>query len=134
MIRQVRYRTRIDGFTVADLGGFFAGWPRPPPPARRLEILAAASHVVLALDGGRLVGHATAISDRLLSAYIPLLEVLEPYRRRGIGSELVRRLLAEIGNLYMVDLVCDDALRPFYERLGFQALTGMALRRRDAPN
>ena len=30
--------------------------------------------------------------------------------------------------LYMIDLVCDDELRSFYEKLGMQAITAMARR------
>ena len=52
------------------------------------------------------------------------------HRGRGIGTELVRRLLAELDGLYSVDLVCDAKLRPFYERFGMQPLLAMALRRR----
>ncbi len=48
-----------------------------------------------------------AISDRVLSAFVPLLEVLPEYQRRGIGSTLVETMLAQLGDLYMVDLVAD---------------------------
>ena len=66
----------------------------------------------LALDGDAVVGFVTAASDGVLSAFIPLLEVLPAYRDRGIGAELVRRLLGQLDDLYMVDLCCDaDRLR-----------------------
>ena len=50
------------------------------------------------------------------------------YRGRGIGSELMRRMLTELNGLYMVDLTCDEDVRPFYERLGMKAVRGMAYR------
>ena len=62
-----------------------------------------------------MVGFITAISDGVLSAFIPLLEVL-PAPGPGIGSELVRRMLSELEDFYMVDLVCDPELEPFYRR------------------
>jgi ribosomal protein S18 acetylase RimI-like enzyme len=78
------------------------------------------------------IGFATAISDGVMSAYIPFLEVLPEYQRQGIGTELIRRLLGQLDGLYMVDLSCDAALQPFYERLGFIALDrAMGQRRRD---
>jgi GNAT superfamily N-acetyltransferase len=83
--------------------------------------LRGSSHVVLARDGARVVGFVTAISDGVLSAYIPLLEVRPEYQRQGIGTELVRRLLDVLRGLYMVDLVCDEDVVPFYERLGSSA-------------
>jgi ribosomal protein S18 acetylase RimI-like enzyme len=79
------------------------------------------------------VGFVTAISDGVLSAYIPLLEVLPEYQGRGIGAELVRRLLDRLGGLYMVDLCCDEDVVGFYERLGLARWdAGMGLRNRGA--
>ena len=53
-----------------------------------------------------------------MSAFIPLLEVLPEYQRRGIGSELVRRMLLLLADTYMIDLCCDEELVGFYERFG----------------
>lgn len=126
------YSTDISGLTPADLEGFFAGWPVKPSAERHLEILRGSDHVVLARDGdgGRVVGFVTAISDGVISAFIPLLEVLPEWQGRGIGSELVRRVLAELDALYMVDLVCDPELEPFYRRFELTLLAGMGRRRR----
>jgi ribosomal protein S18 acetylase RimI-like enzyme len=100
------------------LHGFFVDWPHPPSPATHLELLRASFAVQLAIADDRVVGFITAISDGMLSAYIPLLEVLPEYHGRGIGSELVRRMLDQLGHLYMVDVLCDDEVAPFYERIG----------------
>ena len=126
------YTTDVAELTPADLEGFFVGWPSPPSPERHLEILRGSDHVVLAREGdeGPVVGFVTAISDGILSAFIPLLEVLPSRQGHGIGSELVRRMLAELDGFYMVDLVCDATLEPFYRRLGLTAMTGMGRRRR----
>ena len=67
----------------------------------------------------------------MLAAYIPLLEVLPEHRGNGIGTELVRRLLATLDGLYMIDVMCDDEVRPFYERLGFARSTGAVMRNYD---
>ncbi len=46
----------------------------------------------------------------------------------GIGSELVRRLREDLREIYMIDLLCDNDVIPFYEGLGFQRGGGMAIR------
>lgn len=134
MSTSVVYSTGAAELAAADLEGFFVHWPTRPSPERHLEILHGSDHVVIArdVDGGRVVGFVTAISDGVLSAFIPLLEVLPEHRGQGIGSELVRRMLAELDGLYMVDLVCDPELEPFYARLGLTRLAGMGRRRREA--
>jgi GNAT superfamily N-acetyltransferase len=124
-----------DGSAVRpeELRGFFARWPAAPSPERHVELLRRSLVAIVARDEGRVVGFATAVGDGVLSAYIPLLEVLPEWQGRGIGSELVRRVLARLGGLYMVDLCCDAELEPFYRRLGFAVLDrGMGIRNRAA--
>ena len=126
----IAYADSVESITAEDLQGFFVGWPNPPSPNAPLKLLTNSDQIVIAVDDetGKVVGFITAISDGILCAYIPLLEVLPAYRRRGIGSELTRRMLQNLKCLYAVDLTCDHALRPFYERFGMQPSTGMMLR------
>jgi ribosomal protein S18 acetylase RimI-like enzyme len=127
----ITYTVSVDGILPDQLTGFFVGWPVPPSPEKHLEILRGSSHVVLALDGDRVVGFITSISDGVLSAYIPLLEVLPEYQGRGIGHELVRRMLEQLSGLYMIDLCCDESMCDFYEQFGMKPVTGMIKRNYD---
>lgn len=130
----IEYVTSLDGIDRDDLQGFFVDWPRPPSPETHLALLRASERSVLARDSesGRVVGFVTAVGDGVLCAYIPLLEVLPEHQGRGVGTELVRRLLAQLEDRYMIDLACDEDLVPFYERFGMRRSTGMGLRRPDA--
>ena len=74
------------------------------------------------------MGFVNAVSDRTLSAYIPLLEVLPSYQKMGIGSELVKRMLRTLENYYMVDVACDDDMVPFYKRFGMARSNSMIIR------
>ena len=100
----------------------------------RLPCSDVSSMVALAVDeaSGRVVGFATALTDGVLSAHITLVEVLPGYRRRGIGSALVRRLLDRFGDLYAVAVVCDAELLPFCQVCGFTPVAA-AVRRRHTP-
>jgi GNAT superfamily N-acetyltransferase len=136
----IRYVTSLEGITADDLrGGFWVGWPDPPSPATHFAMLRGSEAIVLAVDdnaasgdGSRVVGFVNAVGDGVLAAYLPLLEVLPVWQGQGIGSELVRRILAELEPRYMVDLVCDEDLVPFYERLGLSPYRAMIRRDRAA--
>ena len=129
----IDYTKTLDGMTPGRLRGFFGDWPAPPAPEAHLRILAGSDRVGLAVDAGTgaVVGYVTALTDGVSCAYLPRLEVVPSHRGRGIGTELVRRLLARLARLYMVDLVCDPALVPFYARLGLRPATAMILRRSE---
>jgi GNAT superfamily N-acetyltransferase len=124
--------TATDDLRSGDLADFFVGWPQSPSLEDRLGILVAADEVVIARDGdGVVIGFATAITDYRFAAFIPLVEVLPQHQRSGIGSQMLRALLARLGTCYMIDLVCDDDVVPFYERLGGTRLNAMVWRHRD---
>ena len=127
----IRYTDSLDSISADQLaGGFFVGWPNPPSAETHLRVLGGSAHVWLAVDeaSGQVVGFVNAVSDGVLSAYIPLLEVLPAYQQRGVGAELVRRMLETLSGIYMVDLLCDVELQPYYERLGMRRATGMLVR------
>ena len=122
-------RTTVDGVAPAQLGGLFGGWPNPPTPQTLHHLLAGAPDLALAVEDGEVVGFVSAISDGVLCAYIPLLEVRAAWRGRGVASALMRSLLEGLDGLYMVDTACDEDLVPFYERFGLRR--GTAMVRRD---
>ena len=126
----IEYHSDLTRVSPEHLCGFFQGWPNPPSAETHYRLLAESSHFVVAQpqDSTSVVGYITALSDGVLSAYIPHLEVLSDHRGQGIGSQLVRSLLDRLGEMYMVDLMCDEDVQPFYERLGLRRSVGMSLR------
>jgi GNAT superfamily N-acetyltransferase len=99
----ISYTDTIAGIGATQLQGFFVGWPNPPSPETHLRILADSYASLLARDDetGAIVGFITAISDGVSCAYIPHLEVLPAYQGRGIGSELMRRMLERLRHIYV---------------------------------
>lgn len=130
----ISYTDSLEGITVDHLrGGFFAGWSRPLTPEIHLRTLRGATGIVLALDDvtGNVVGYITMISDGVLSAFIPNLEVLAAYQGQGIGTELMRRMLDRLSHIPNIDLICDPDVQPFYQRLGMIPYTSMLIRKHD---
>ncbi len=124
----IQYTSEINNLSTLNLQGFFVGWPTPPNEDAFIKILRGSYKVILAHDDSKLVGFITAISDGVLSAYIPLLEVLSEYQGQGIGRQLVASMKSELSELYMVDLLCDEALIPFYQQQGMSKAQGACLR------
>jgi ribosomal protein S18 acetylase RimI-like enzyme len=74
-------------------------------------------HIAIARDGRRLVGMARLLSDGVCNAYLVDVWTLSSYRRQGVGSAMVRRLVAAVPGQH-IGLQTDDA-QAFYSSLGF---------------
>ena len=74
-------------------------------------------HVSIARDGDRVIGMARLLSDGVCNAYLVDVWTASAYRRRGIATEMIRRLLAEVPGQH-VGLQTDHA-QGLYESLGF---------------
>ena len=124
------YLESPENISAEQLTGFFVGWPEPPSEEALLELLHKGDFIVLAFDEevNRVVGLVTAISDGVLCAYIPLLEVLPEYQKRGIATNLMRQMLDKLNHLYIIDPLCNEDLQPFYARLEMRSSRGMMVR------
>lgn len=98
-------------------------------PADLARALSASWATVSAYAGGELVGFGRVISDGVLYAVLFDVIVDPDHRRRGIGREIVRRLLARCADAGIRDVQLFSAAGKvrFYERLGFH------VRSSDAP-
>ena len=128
---RIKYLEDLQGVSPDELTGFFVGWSNPPSPETHLKMLHGSYCVWLAFDEDtqKVIGFISAISDGVLTAFIPFLEVLPGYQRQGIGTTLVRRMLDSLSHLYAVDLVCDDDLQSFYERFELKPYNAMIRRK-----
>lgn len=127
-------QSSLDGISPQQLRGFFVGWPNPPTPQTLHRILGGSYRIALAVDHGQVVGFVNAVSDGVLCAYIPLLEVRAEWQGQGIASALLERLFADLNGLYMIDTACDDELVPFYKRFGMMRGNAMIRRNYECQN
>jgi ribosomal protein S18 acetylase RimI-like enzyme len=72
---------------------------------------------VYAIDHGRCIGTARALSDGVCNAYVVDVWTLSEYRRRGIGSDMMNMIIAACPGQHIY-LFTDDAVA-FYKQLGF---------------
>ena len=123
----------LESITEDDLEGFFVGWRFKPSSKTHLELLRNSNEIILAMDEEtrKIVGFITALTDKTLFAYISLLEVLPEYQGKGVGTELVRKMLKRLRTFYAIDLLCDGGLQAFYAKLGMQPVQGMLVRNFD---
>lgn len=74
-----------------------------------------------AYDGGHIAGIVRAVGDGASVLCVQDLLVLPEYQRRGLGSRLLRELLARYPDVYQTMLLTDDTPEhaAFYEHAGF---------------
>ena len=96
------------------------GWSSAEKPELLHKALVGSHSLVTAWDNERLVGLGNAISDGFLVVYYPHLLVLPEYQGRGIGTELMRRLMARYRGFHQHILVADGRAIEFYRKCGFE--------------
>jgi|FLOH01.1.fsa_nt_gi ribosomal protein S18 acetylase RimI-like enzyme len=125
---QIQYINDPSKISSQALEGFFVGWSTHPSPKNHLKVLTNSTVCWLAMETDRCVGFVYAISDGFFYSYIPLLEVIPDYQGSGIASELLKRIVQSLDSMYAIDIVCDEALKDFYESRGFTSFHGQAIR------
>ncbi len=85
--------------------------------------LRASRFVVAAYDGDRLAGFGRVVADGRIHAMVYDLITDREYRGRGIGTEILRRLVEACREAGIRDIQLFSArgAREFYEKRGFRA-------------
>jgi len=95
-------------------------WSSAQKPELLHKALLASHSLVSAWDGENLVGLGNAISDGYLVVYYPHLLVLPNCQGRGIGTGILRRLMARYEGFHQHMLVADGRAVEFYRKCGFK--------------
>ena len=83
------------------------------------------SHCFLAVfDAERLIAMGRAISDGTSDAYIQDVVVKASHRGKGIGGEVIRRIIERLhgDGIFWIGLIAERNSHPFYEHLGFSIM------------
>lgn len=126
-----RFLTNPTEEEVRQIFGLYreAGWweDAPDPDPRDLRRIVAGSYCFLAaFSGERLVAMGRVLSDGVSDAYIQDVTVEKSMRRRGIGSDLIRRIVERLnaGGIRWIGLIATGNTEDFYRPLGFQPVPG----------
>lgn len=74
-----------------------------------------------ACEENRLIGILRAVGDGQTIVFVQDLLILPEYQRRGVGTALLRELLARYPQVRQIELTADDSpsLLAFYRKTGF---------------
>jgi ribosomal protein S18 acetylase RimI-like enzyme len=98
------------------------GWAHRVPDVEYLRrIVEASQRSCVAIEGGKVVGFARAITDGLSNGYLSMVVVAEPHRRQGVGKALVKRIVDSDAQITWVLRAGRDGAREFFTALGFSA-------------
>ncbi len=119
-----RYNEAVPVKALADLREA-VGWNRMEREYQS-PLLTSFYHIAV-YEGDKLIGYIDSVSNGVTDAYIQDLMVHPEFQSKGIGTELMRQMIAHLKekHIYMISVVYEESLRPFYQRFGFyQMLCG----------
>jgi predicted N-acetyltransferase YhbS len=97
------------------------GWEKRVADKEKFrKMMENADRTVVAFEGERIIGFARALCDGVSNGYIGTVAVAVDFRGRGIGRELVERLIGDDTNITWV-LRAGRGSREFWEKMGFTA-------------
>jgi len=119
-ITQLEENQAADIIALYEQAGWWTGAAQETPELVR-RIVAGSHCFVLARAGEEIVGMGRAISDGASDAYLQDVTVRPEFRRRGIGTRIVREIIARLraDGLQWIGLVAGGNSHPFYRQLGF---------------
>ena len=122
-------RKRIDVDAVHDFLSNASYWARGRPHDVVERLVRNANRVVGIYDGDRLVGFARAFTDGATLAYLADVFVLDEYRGRGLGVELIREMIDNGPYAHLGWILHTRDAHGLYRKFGFVDPTDRVLER-----
>jgi GNAT superfamily N-acetyltransferase len=117
---QIRYSEEAQPSMDEVLGLYRAAqWSSADKPEALHAGLLGSHSLVTAWDETLLVGLGNAISDGHLVVYFPHLVVRPEYQGKGIGTEMMGRMMRRYRGFHQQALLADGRAVHFYKKLGF---------------
>lgn len=116
-----QYNEPVSAKAISDLRAA-VGWNR-----MELEyanpLMTSYCHIAV-YDKEELIGYVDCVSNGVTDAYIQDLMVHPDDQGKGIGTELMNRMIAYLKEkrIYMISVVFEESLKPFYAKFGFYTM------------
>lgn len=119
----------LDAVDLAELSTLYRIAPLgDKPPAALATVFGNSRFMCFAYAGDTLAGAGRVLADGLDAAYIADVAVHPDHQGRGLGTEIIRRLVALADGHKKIILYANPGTEPFYRRLGFLRMnTAMAI-------
>jgi GNAT superfamily N-acetyltransferase len=98
------------------------------------RLIDEASRVVGLYDGERQIGFCRAFTDGLAAAYLADVYVLDEYRGRGLGQELMREMIENGPYANVKWLLHTTDMHSLYRKFGFEEPNYKVMERRPTRN
>src|SRR5688500_15297475 len=95
------------------------GWEKRVADAAKFrKMMKNASRTVVAFEGEKVIGFARALCDEVSNGYIGTVAVAADFRKKGVGRELVERLIGNDKHITWV-LRAGRGSEEFWKKMGF---------------
>lgn len=113
-----KFNEKVSVKALADLREA-VGWNRMESEYKN-PLMTSYYHIA-AYEDNKLIGYIDSVSNGVTDAYIQDLMVCPDHQGKGIGTELMNKMIGQLKkkHIYMISVVYEEGLKPFYERFGF---------------
>ncbi len=113
-----KFNEKVSVKALADLRES-VGWNRMEREYKN-PLMTSYYHISVYEDD-KLIGYIDSVSNGVTDAYIQDLMVCPDYQGKGIGTDLMDKMIEYLKEkrIYMISVVYEECLKPFYERFGF---------------
>lgn len=118
-----KYNERVNVQEICDLRQS-VGWNRMEKEMADPRLKSYYHIAVYEEEMQKLIGFVDSVSNGVTDAYIQDLMVHPDFQGRGLGSELMNKMIDYLkkAGIYMISVLYDESLKDFYSRFGFYNL------------
>ncbi|RCW77249.1 GNAT family N-acetyltransferase [Saliterribacillus persicus] len=120
------YRQDTENITEENLKELFLSveWESAQFPEKLLQAIKGSDEVIAAWDGDELIGLINALSDGALTVYFHYVLTHPSYQGKGIGKEMMDKMLDLYQGYQTKMLVAYPNVVEFYGKIGFKTEEG----------